>query len=78
MIIAAIGVAVVTSPVMAQQPEAHSRAAATNIARAHGSVTPIRERQVRAQEVEGREPVQNSLEYYLLKDCKNNMYLSCN
>jgi hypothetical protein len=78
MIIAAIGVAVLTSPVMAQQPEPHSHAAATSIARAHGSVARIHERQVRAQQVVGREPVQKTLEDYLLEDCKHNMYLSCN
>jgi hypothetical protein len=78
MIIAAIGVAVLTSPVMAQQPEPHQHAAATSIARAHGSVARIHEHQVRAQQVVGREPVQKTLEDYLLEDCKHNMYLSCN
>jgi hypothetical protein len=38
-IIAAVGVALMVSPVMAQPPERHSHASAASAARAHGSVT---------------------------------------
>jgi hypothetical protein len=78
VIIAAIGVAVLTSPVMAQQSEPRPRGAAASIAGAHGFVTGASVHHVHAHQAMGRELGQKSLEDYLLDDCKHDMYLSCN
>jgi hypothetical protein len=78
VIIAAIGVVILTSPVMARQSEPHLHGTATSIAGAHGFVTRTHVHQMHAQQATGREPVQKSLEDYLLDDCKHDMYLSCN
>jgi hypothetical protein len=68
VIIAAIGVAVLASPVMAQQSEPHPGAA--SIVRAHGSVIRTHARQVVHSEREEGGQIRSD-------DCKPYIYAQC-
>jgi hypothetical protein len=71
VIIAAISVAVLASPVMAQQSEPHPRASSASIARAQGSVIRNHARQV----VVHREPVEGGQIH--TDDCTPYIYAQC-
>jgi hypothetical protein len=69
VIIATVGVAVLVSPVMAQQSEPHPQSSAASIARTHGSVTRTHAHRVVQHRVVHSEPVEDGAMH--TDDCRS-------
>jgi hypothetical protein len=64
IIIAAVGIAILASPVMAQQSERHSQASAASVAHPHGYAT-----RAHARQTVQREPVE--VDRFRTDDCRS-------